>query len=160
MALLIIAVSLVTPNLRNSFRGRTLKSEASQMISLIHEGQSRAVSGGVPMVMWFDADKKKYGLEEEPGYVDKDPNAVEFDLNDNLKIEVPDYDASTATLNGTASTDTQRQGLPQITFMSDGSVADGSPKTIRIIDSEGPMVTLAQTARDHNQYEISSTAQQ
>lgn len=159
MALLIIAVSLVTPNLRNSFRGRTLKSEASQMISLIHEGQSRAVSGGVPMVMWFDSNGKKYGLEEEPGYVDKDPNAVEFDLNDNLKIEVPDYDASLATLNGTPA-DPQRQGLPQIIFLSDGSIADGSPKTVRIIDSEGPTVTLTQSSRDRNQYEISNTAQQ
>jgi prepilin-type N-terminal cleavage/methylation domain-containing protein len=158
MALIIIAVSVVTPNLRDFFRGRTVKYEASQILSLTHEGQSRAVSGGVPMVLWFDANNNKYGLEEEPGYVDKDPNAVEFELDKNLKIEVPDYDASTASLNG-PSADTQRQGLPQITFLSDGSVADGSPRTVRLTDSEGPTVTLTQSSRNRNQYEI-STAQQ
>lgn len=157
MALLIVAVSLVTPELRGFFRGRTVKSEAGQIISLMHEGQSKAVSGGVPMVLWFDASKKKYGLEEEPGYVDKDPNAVEFDLNENLKIEVPDFDSTTASLNGT-SRDSQREGLPQIVFLSDGTIADGSPRTVRLIDDEGPMLALTQS-RNRNQYEISSNSQ-
>ncbi len=158
MALLVIAVSLVAPHLSGFFRGRTLNSEASQILSLMHEGQSRAVSGGVPMVLWFDPDKSQYGLEEEPGYVDKDPDAVQFDLNENLKIDVPNYDPSTAALNG-SSADTQRQGLPQITFLSDGSIAEGSPATVRITDTEGPTLSLTQS-RDRNEYEITSTATQ
>jgi prepilin-type N-terminal cleavage/methylation domain-containing protein len=158
MALLVVAVSLVSPHLKQFFQGRTLNDEAKQIISLMHDGQSRAVSAGVPMVLWFDADNKKYGLEEEPGYVDKDPKAVEFDLNGNLKIEVPDYDASTASLTGT-SRDTRRQGLPQIVFLSDGTIAEGSPRTVRIIDNDGPMLSLTQS-RNRNEYEIATTTGQ
>lgn len=158
MAILVVAVSLVAPHLSGFARGRALNSEAKQILALMHEGQSRAVSAGMPMVMWFDADKQKYGLEEEPGYVDKDPDAVEFQLNENLKIEVPDYDATTTSLNST-SRDTARQGLPQITFLSDGTVADGSPRTVRIADTAGPSVSIVQS-RDRNQYEISTTPQQ
>ena len=124
------------------------------MIALMHQGQSRAVSGGVPMVLWFDTTKNKYGLEEEPGYADKDPDAVEFTLNENLKLEVPDSDSATAQLAST-STDTQRTGLPQIIFLSDGSIADGSPQTVRIIDNDGPSLSLNQI-RERNEYEIAT----
>jgi type II secretion system protein H len=157
MALLVIAVSLVAPHLSGFARGRALNSEAKQILALMHEGQSRAVSAGVPMVLWFDTDKGKYGLEEEPGYVDKDPNAVEYELNENLKIEVPDYDSTAAALTSTAR-DTERQGLPQITFLSDGTVAEGSPATVRIVDTAGPSVSLTQS-RDRNQYEIKTPQQ-
>src|SRR5437870_1766405 len=64
MALLVIGVSFVTPHLQGFFRGRTLQSEARQMIALMHNGQTRAVSGGVPMILWFDVGQNKYGLEE------------------------------------------------------------------------------------------------
>lgn len=158
MALLVIAVSLVAPNLSGFFRGRTLNSEAAQIVALAHQGQSLAISGGVPMVLWFDAANNKYGLEEEPGYSDKDPNAVEFAVNENLKIEIPDYDANAASLAG-GSKDTQRAGLPQITFLSDGSIADGSPHTVRIIDNDGPTVLVTQS-RDHREYEISANTTQ
>ena len=155
MALLVVAVSFVAPRLGGFFRGHTLNSEARQILALMHEGQSRAISGGVPMVLWFDTTQGKYGLEEEPGYVDKDPNAEEFTLNENLKIEVPDDNSSTTQLTSTSS-DTQRAGLPQITFLSDGSVAEGSPTTVRLVDNDGPSVSITQ-ARVRNQYEIATT---
>jgi Tfp pilus assembly protein FimT len=157
MALLVVAVSLVAPHLNGFFRGRTLNSEADQIVALAHEGQSRAISGGVPIVLWFDANNNKYGLEEEPGYSDKDPKAVEFDVNENLKIEVPDYDANAASLTG-GSGDTQRAGMPQITFLSDGTIADGSPRTVRITDNAGPTVSVTES-RDHREYEIATTTQ-
>lgn len=157
MALLVVAVSLVSPHLSGFARGRALNSEAKQILALMHEGQSRAISAGVPMVLWFDTDKHKYGLEEEPGYVDNDPNAVEFDLDENLKIEVPDFDSTATTLTST-SVDTKRQGLPQITFLSDGTVAEGSPGTVRLVDTAGPSVSLTQS-RDRNQYEITTPQQ-
>lgn len=155
MALLVVAVSLVAPHLSGFFRGRTLNSEGRQILALMHDGQSRAISGGVPMVLWLDTTQKKYGLEEEPGYTDKDSKAEEFTLNENLKLDVPDYDSSTAQLTST-STDTQRAGLPQIIFLPDGSIADGSPQTVRIIDNDGPSITLNQV-RERNEYEIATT---
>jgi prepilin-type N-terminal cleavage/methylation domain-containing protein len=155
MALLVIAVSFVTPHLSGFFRGRTLTSEARQLIALMHDGQSRAVSGGVPMMLWFDVQEKKYGLEEEPGYSDKDPKAVEFPLNENLTIEVPENDSSISQPKAIES-DNAHMNLPKITFLPDGSVAETSPKTVRIVDSAGPVISVTQS-RDRNQYEIATT---
>ena len=154
MAVIVIGVSLVAPHLKQFFRGRAVNDEARQILALMHQGQSRAISSGVPMVLWFDTTQKKYGLEEEPGYTDKDPNAVEFTLNENLKLEVPDSDSATAQLTST-STDTQRAGLPQIIFLSDGGIAEGSPQTVRIIDNDGPSISLNQL-RERNEYEIAT----
>jgi prepilin-type N-terminal cleavage/methylation domain-containing protein len=159
LALLVIAVSFVAPHLSGFFRGRTLNSEGRQIIALMHEGQSRAVSGGVPMVLWFDAKEQKYGLEEEPGYNGKDPDAVEFKLNENLQIEVPDSDSG-ATAPGETSTDPAREGLPQINFLPDGTIAETSPQTIQIVDHDrNATLSLTQT-RDRNQYEIATTTSQ
>src|ERR1700749_3458803 len=129
MALLVVAVSFVAPNLSGFFRGRALKSEGKQIIALMHQGQSRAVSGGVPMVLWFDPQTQKYGLEEEPGYTDKDPDAVEFQLEENLKFEIPQDDPGT-TVSSQTSRDTARSGMPQINFLPDGTIAETSPRTI------------------------------
>ena len=155
MALMVVAVSFVAPQLSGFFRGRTLKSEGKQIIALMHQGQSRAVSGGVPMVLWFDPQAQKYGLEEEPGYTDKDPDAVEFQLEENLKFEIPQDDPGT-TVSSQTSRDTLRAGLPQINFLPDGTIAETSPRTIKIVDNDGPSLSLTQS-RDRNQYDIATT---
>jgi prepilin-type N-terminal cleavage/methylation domain-containing protein len=160
MALLVIGVSFIAPHLAGFFRGRTLNSEARQLISMMHNGQSRAVSGGVPVTLWFDIQNKKYGLEEEPGFNDKDPDAVEFPLNENLRIEIPDDDPSVTQPAATMTEDSgAHAGMPKITFQPDGSIADTSPRTIRIVDTQGPTLTLTQT-RDRNEYEIATTNEQ
>ena len=159
LALLVIAVSFVAPHLSGFFRGRTLNSEGRQVIALMHQAQSRAVSGGVPIVLWFDAKEQKYGLEEEPGYSDKDPDAVEFKLNENLQFDIPD-DASSAAPTGETSADPARDGLPQISFLPDGTLSETSPQTIKIVDHDrNATLSLTQT-RDRNQYEIATTTQQ
>jgi prepilin-type N-terminal cleavage/methylation domain-containing protein len=159
LALLVIAVSFVAPHLSGFFRGRTLNSEGRQIIALMHQGQSRAVSGGVPMVLWFDTKEQKYGLEEEPGYTDKDPDAVEFKLNENLQIQVDDDDSSAAAPAQT-SADPAREGLPQINFLPDGTIAETSPRTIKIVDPDRDATLSLTQTRDRNQYEIATTTQQ
>jgi prepilin-type N-terminal cleavage/methylation domain-containing protein len=159
MALLVIAVTYVTPRMQVFFRGRTMQSEARQLVALMHNGQARAVSGGVPMRLWFDSDKKQYGLEEEPGYSDpKDATPEKIDLNENLKIEIPEGDPSLSQPATTELND-EHSGMPKITFLPDGSIADGSPKSVRIVDNDGSAVLLTQT-RDRNQYEITTTTQE
>ena len=155
MALLVIAVSFVAPSLSGFFRGRTLTSEANQIISLMHQGQSRAVSAGVPMVLWFDTKEQKYGLEEEPGYVDKDPHAVEFKLDDNLQIEIPDNDPST-TAPTDLNRDTERAGMPQINFLPDGTISETSPQTINIVDHDANKTLSLTQTRDRNEYDIAT----
>ena len=112
------------------------------------------------MILWLDSDKNQYGLEEEPGYNDKDPNAENFTLNENLKIEIPEDQGSISQPTEVDSSNPHMQ-LPHITFLPDGSIADGSPKTIQIsdVDKDGPKVSVTQS-RDRNQYEIATTEQQ
>jgi len=161
MALLVIGVSLVAPHMSEFFRGRTLKFEGRQMLSLMHQGQSRAVSGGVPIVLWLDTKEQKYGIEEEPGYTDNDPNAVEYKMNENLSIQIPDDDPSANSMNNPnaspAEANGPHAGMPQITFLPDGTIADTSPQTVKIVDSNGPTLTLTQT-RDRNEYEVGTNS--
>ena len=78
MAILTLAVSITAPALSNFFRGRTLDSEARRLLALSREGQSRAVSEGVPMELWFDTKQGIYGLEAEPSFEPQDAKAVKL----------------------------------------------------------------------------------
>ena len=150
MALLVVAVSFVAPRFVNFFRGRALDSEARQIIALIHAGRSRAVSAGVPMLLWIDEKQGTYGLEEEPGYSDKDDSADEFKLDAELQIEVPNAEATLPTTQLTAAG--PHANLPHIRFLADGTIAETSPKTIRLV---GPDGSLSMTeSRDRTQYAI------
>ena len=92
LTLLAILTSLAAPSLSSFFRGRALDSEARQLLSLTHAGQSRAVSDGFPMLLWFDSQAHAYGLVEETASPDRssqdaDPKAENFDFDDSLQIE-------------------------------------------------------------------------
>src|SRR5882724_2717216 len=68
MTVLTIAVAIAAPALANFFRGRTLDSEARRLLALTRQGQSRAISEGIPMELWLDTARGAYGLEAEPSY--------------------------------------------------------------------------------------------
>ncbi len=156
LALIVIGVSFVAPHLSEFFRGRTLKYEGRQLLSLMHQGQSRAVSGGVPIVLWFDTKEQKYGIEEQPGYTDKDPDAAEFKMDEKLSIQIPDDDPSANSMNNTPTeANGPHAGMPQITFLPDGTIDETSPQSVKIVDGDGPTLTLTQT-RDRNEYEIAT----
>src|SRR5258705_4535465 len=87
MTILTIAVSITAPALANFFRGRTLDSEARRLLSLTRQGQSRAVSEGVPMELWLDTAHNSYGLEAEPSYEAKDTKAVDISLDSDLQLQ-------------------------------------------------------------------------
>jgi len=157
LMIIVIGVSFISPHLGGFFRGRTMSAEARQMISMAHAARSRAVSGGVPVILWFDKDKNTYGFEEEPGYNDKDPKAEEYPVNENLKIEIPEDD--TAMPQPTSESDNPHMNLPHITFLPDGTIADGSPRTIKLVDNNGPSLSVTQT-KDRSQYEIAATTDQ
>ena len=61
LALLVIITSLAAPAMANFIRGRALDSEARRLSALMHAGQSRAVSEGVPMMLWVDEKQGAYG---------------------------------------------------------------------------------------------------
>src|SRR5882724_2324603 len=88
MAILAIAVSITAPALANFFRGRILDSEARRLLGLARQGQSRAVSEGVPMELWLDAPNNAYGLEAEPSYEERDSKAVSITMDHDLQLQV------------------------------------------------------------------------
>ena len=112
MVLLTIIISLVMPSLTKFFGGRTLDSEVRQFVALTHYAQSRAVSDGVPMVLWVDPKAGTYGLQQESGYADADGKAVDYTIDPGLMINV----AATGSKPTTAG---KRSGLH---FSPDGNI--------------------------------------
>jgi len=92
MALLMIVISVSAPSLSRFFRGRTVEYEARRLVSLTRYGQSRAVSEGVPMVLWVDLISRTCSLREDETFSvqREDPKAIDYELADGLKVEVPD----------------------------------------------------------------------
>jgi type II secretion system protein H len=163
MALLTVVISLTAPSLSRFFHGRTLDSEARRLLALTRSGQSRAVSEGMPMDLWVDADKGEFGLEAEPSYETSDPKAVEFTLDSGLQIEVVNKTiiAPASTLNRARQASIAsaprvvlaRANLPAIRFLPDGSISETSPQKLKLTSNDGGSLWLAQS-RDGLNYEI------
>ncbi len=165
MTILTIAVSITAPALANFFRGRTLDSEARRLLSLTRQGQSRAVSEGIPMELWINSDRGSFGLEAEPGYDAVDPKAVDFTIDGDIQIQVVNSAAAAtsgvfgpSTVNATASEKPVKSNHPQLPrarFLPDGSLDESSPMTLRLTGRDGSSIWVAQT-RSRNGYEIRS----
>jgi type II secretion system protein H len=146
MALLVITTALVAPSLAGFFRGRTLDSEARQLLSLTRAGQSRAVSEGMPILLWVDAKQNAYGLEEETAPAGGDPNAITLQLDDSLQIQVAN----------TTRTPVLMGNLPAIRFLPGGNVDENSLQTLRLTDASGATLWLVES-RNRMGYEIRDT---
>ncbi len=91
MMLLVIVVSITGPSLSAFFKGRVVDNEVRRFIALTRYAQSRAVSEGVPMIVWVDEKERKYGIGIEDSFVDadeEDGQAKTYDLAEGLEIEV------------------------------------------------------------------------
>jgi prepilin-type N-terminal cleavage/methylation domain-containing protein len=155
MALLVIVLGVTFPSLQNFFRGRTLNSETRRFLALTRYAQSRAVSEGIPTVLWLDARQGTYGLQAEAGYLDTDTKAVEFTLEESVRFEVslPPVVALMTQRNRAAL---KTANLPAIRFGPDGSIGETSPESVRFEETRaGPAsaIWVAQAAT-RNGYEI------
>ena len=167
MSLLTVVLAIAAPSLGNFFRARSLDSEAQRLLGLTRAGQNRAVSEGLPMVLWLDAQQRRYGLEAEPTYEDQDPRALEFALSKDVDLAVPNPTARTNANAGSnpitgrsvarpvVSLSNERANLPQIRFLPDGSIGDTSPLSVQLADQDGRKLSLAQSVNRMN-YEIQS----
>jgi hypothetical protein len=163
MAILTMMVSVSAPTLSHFFRGRTLDSEARRMLALLHTGQTRAVSEGVPMDFWVDAAQGRFGLEAERSYEPEDPKAVDLPIDSGLQIEVgsatnrpaatPMWPGQTISTINVAKVALAHPTLPTIRFLPDGSISDSSPMVLCLKNGEGASLLLAQ-APSRLTYEI------
>lgn len=171
MAILAIAVAYTAPALANFFRGRSLDSEARRLLALCREAQSRAVSEGVPVDLWVDANRGCFGVEAEPSYEEQDPRAQEHRLEADLRLEVtelsrlslvsqssrsslPQEPVETAAEAGVKTEFSTHPQLPRIRFMPDGSIDPESPGAVRLVGRDEQGITLMQS-RNRLTYEIS-----
>ena len=139
MTLIVIATSLSAPKMASFFRGRALDQEARRLLSLTHYGQSRAISEGVPVILWIDATARTYGLEIQEGYAYDDPRAVSYEIDRDLTLETtaseepPPYEDE-----GEVKSTTRREG---IVFLPDGLVDPTSVS--RIVVRQGSEDAIA-----------------
>jgi len=165
MALLVVAVSMVSPRLSGFIRGRALESEARRVLALTHAARSRAISESMPVLLWLDATVGRYGVERETPGQKGDPLAQEFTVDDHLRIT---FDQA-QRLIGQTLTSTRTTGLlpgisssqrpttartePSIRLLPDGTIDEDSPNAIRIEDSDGSVLWLVEGS-DRRHYEI------
>ena len=146
MALLVVAVCMVAPRMSDFIRGRALDSEAQRLMALMHAGQARAVSEGMPIVLWLDEKQNTIGLEQETPPKGGDPKAENLTISENVQIAPGGSQGST-----TASTTTFKH-LPAIRFLPDGTVDEGSPQTVQL--TQGKEVLVLGELQNRTGYEI------
>ena len=159
MALLVVAVSMVSPRLAGFIRARTLESETRRLLSLSNAARARAISEGSPVILWLDASTGRYGMELETPGKNGDPNSIEFTADADLQVA---FATATSLVGQTATSPrpvtlpatrpmTQRN-LPSIRMLPDGSVDESSPEAIRISDTLGGTLWLVEGS-DRRHYE-------
>lgn len=119
MVLLTIVASMVAPRMSSFFRGRVLTSEARRLLSLIQYGQSRAAAEGVPVVLWIDAARSRYGLEVQSSFASGESRVVSYEIEPTLTLETP---AATTPVESELGDETLGlpEGLPSLRFTPDG----------------------------------------
>lgn len=147
MALLVVAVCMVAPRLSDFVRGRALDSEARQLLALTDAGESRAVSEGMPMVLWFNGKQNSCGLEVETPPRGGDSKAEDISISDSVAI---------TPVNTGASAMTTFNHLPAIRFLPDGTVDAGSPRTVQLTQGNDSLWMIE--LQNRTGYEISDSS--
>lgn len=133
LVILSITAVFVAASMGRFFRGRTLNFEARRLLSLTHYGQSRAVSEGVPVILWINPADSTYGLSVQATFndVDGDLRAVKYTAEPGLTLETP-----TGNPVAQSEDDDERLGLPEglvfIRFNPDGFFDNSSVTKITI----------------------------
>jgi prepilin-type N-terminal cleavage/methylation domain-containing protein len=146
MALLVVAVCMVAPRMVDFVRGRALDSESRRLLALTDAGQARAVSEGMPMVLWLNQKQNTCGLQEETPLKGGDPKAENVTISDSVQIApVTQGSLGTTTFNN----------LPAIRFLPDGTVDEDSPHTLQL--TEGNDTLWLTELQNRTGYEINDS---
>lgn len=164
MTLLVVVISFAAPSLAGFFRGRAVQAEARRMLSLSRQGQSRAASEGVPVILWVDPVQRSYGLEADSTFVDDDAKAVEYKLDQGVTVEIGATETTRSmisgnTLFGSGQSASKHSALPQIRFQPDGGIEESSPESFRLSDRDGGSLWLA-LSRNRLNYEVRTQTEQ
>ena len=155
MVLLAVVIAISAPSLSRFFRSRSLDSEARRFMALTRHAQSRAVSEGVPMVLWLETQQHAYGLNADKTFVEDDPKAEQFAVDETLEIEVRlSSDAVAASQASQFKNEKQStSGLHTLRFNPDGFISASSPETVVFRQGDNGELWVAQS-RNRLNYEI------
>jgi type II secretion system protein H len=155
MALLATVLAIAAPSLSRFFRSRGLDSEARRFLSLTHAAQARAVAEGIPMVLWVDSKQRLYGLNADQSFVENDPKAETFNVEESLEMEVRLSPEAIAVGQGSQfkSERSLNGSIYMLRFNPDGFVSPSSPETIVFRQKDNGELWVAQS-RNRLSYEI------
>lgn len=170
MALLVVAVSMVSPRLSDFIRGRALESEARRLLAVTHAARSRAITEGQPILVWLDAASGRYGIEREGQGTGTDARSQEFQADEQVRVvfdrsqrligQTPTGTRTPATLPGSvgARRPVTTRNAPSIRWTPDGTIDELSPNAIRVEDAGGAVLWLVEGS-DRRHYEIRTALQ-
>ena len=155
MTLLAVVLAISSPALSRFFKSRNLDSEARRFLALTRAAQSRAVSEGVPMVLWFDTKRRTYGMNADKSFVEQDAKAEQFEADSTLEIEIQHSPAAqmTAQASQFKNEKLQTSGIYSLRFNPDGFVSASSPEVVVFRQAGNGELWVAQS-RNHLSYEI------
>ena len=141
MALLATLMAIAAPSLSRSLRQRTLEQEGLRLLAVTEHGRNEAVSRGVPMVIWIEADAGRFGLAPKTGYPRAQVESREYVLSPDVRFDLKQ-------LPGAAGRDWEA-----IEFGPDGTLALSSVALVRLVDRRETVLVLARTTNGWG-YEI------
>jgi type II secretion system protein H len=153
MAILGIVLAAAAPSLGRFFRGRALHSEASRFVALTHYAQNRAVSEGIPMILWIDPQRRAYGLRAEASYSETDPRAVEFKLADGISVEPEPVIAGDAVGLPWREPPVIARGRPVLRFTPEGHIPLTSPARVALREDDSTTLWIA-LSQNRLHYEV------
>ena len=134
LALLAISALYVAASMGSFFRGRALNFEARRLLSLTHYAQSRAVSEGVPVILWLNPADSTYGLAIQSTFSDPegDTHAVKYTLEASLRLETPSATTAALSEQDDEKLGLTTDGLAVIRFTPDGFFDESSVSKITL----------------------------
>jgi len=155
MTLLAIVLAISSPSLSKFFKGRGLDNEARRFLALTRQAQSRAVAEGVPMVLWFDPEKRAYGLNADKTFMEEDSKAEQFDVESTVEIEVQHSDAAQVAARTSQFKNEKQEttGTYSLRFNPDGFTTASSPEVVVFRQQDNGELRVAKT-RNRLSYEI------
>lgn len=152
MLILALGALFVAPSMSSFFHGRVLASEARRLLAVMHQGQSRAIAEGVPVILWLDAKEQSYGLSTQPGPGSARTQDSRYTLDPGLTLEVPASANQPESELGDERLGVT-EGLATVRFLPGGFYDEGSAARIILHQGEGAGMELVPTA-NHLSYEI------
>jgi len=160
LALLVVAVSMVSPKLGGFIRARALEAEARRILALTHAARSRAISEGMTMILWLDTSNGRYGVERETPGKNGDANSLEFSTDPGIQVSFTTVNRligqtpnSPKKVKLPGVKPQNQRNMPAIRMLPDGSVDEDSPEAIQLVDEVGGSLWIVEGS-DRRHYEV------